>query len=733
MMTTKEIQSTGERIIRSLDQRELKTAFDLLHILIADGRTYLFRDEINEQEETYKRLLYYYAAGSKDQMQDKIYTDLLASVYELTNKITHKMLSVISPKLYYATLRIVSVQPITFVKLIHSIREASDLQNRIAMELTMNKLFKEIWTSVALSEEDANGLLDSLLNRTTTPDAANSPDDLTILNCQIVSALTLGLQEFFDRRKMILLIHAAESDDENVKIRAYTGLLLTLYRHKNQIDCYPEIGYRIENLMENTEFYKIVNVIILRFILSRETEKISKKMKDEILPEMMKLRAKFYSDAPSKDSPVDPSDLELNPEWMEKLSNSPISKKMEEFSKLQEEGADVMHLTFVHLKEFPFFRDINNWFMPFHKGLPVFSGHGKLLKAIETIVDTGLMCNSDLYSFFFSLMQIPEDQLLPMVGHLESQLSEWKQQEKSELQTPERHTTRIAGRYVQDLYRFYKLYHRRSEFEDIFLQNLDFHNLPVLQFYDADVNHLLSIADYYLGKNYAGDALVIYNRLSDTIEWDEMLFQKKGYCFQMEGDYPNALAEYGKAELINPDSKWLLRHTAQCHRAAGQTQKALDYYFHLEKTDPENLPVLLNIGSCYLEMKNYPEALKYYFKVDYLNQHGSKAWRPIAWCSFLVGKYDQARNYYSKIISHNPEYHDYINAGHTEWVLQNIASALDFYKKSIQTAGQNFETFHTTFTSDIPELLAAGITRNEMDLLLDQLRYLCDLPIQPLA
>ena len=723
MMTTKEIQSISARIIQSLDQRELKTAFDLLFLLTADSHIYLFRDEIDEQQETYKRLLYYYAAGSKDSMQEKIYTELLASVYELTSKITQKMLAVNSPKLYYAIQRTADMRTENIVQLTHLARSSYDIQNVSLSEAVTVKLFKAIWTSVSLSDEDVNGLLDSLLNRKTALDATDSPDDMTILNCQIVAALTLGLQEFFDRRKMILLIHAAESDDENVKLRAYTGILLTLYRYKNQIDCYPEIGYRIENLAENTEFHKIVNIIILRFILSRETEKISQKMKDEIIPELMKLHSKFNSGASSKDSPIENFEFEMNPEWIEKLSNSPIGKKIEEFNKLQEEGADVMHLTFVHLKDFPFFHEISNWFMPFHKGLSALSGHDKLLKSIETITDIGLMCNSDLYSFFFSLKQIPENKLNLLIGQMEGQLSEWKQQNKSELQASENQTVRNVGRYIQDLYRFYKLYSRRNEFYDIFTQKLDFHNLPILQFYDSDSHNLLSIANYYLGKNYFKDALVIYNRLSDTVEWDEMLFQKKGYCCQMTGDYKNALAEYAKAELINPNSKWLLRHTAQCYRAVGQTQKAIDYYLHLEKTDPENLPVLLNIGSCCLEMKNYSEALKYYFKVDYLDQHGSKAWRPIAWCSFLIGKYDQARNYYGKIISYNPDYQDYINAGHTEWVLQNITSALDFYKKSIQAADQNFETFYATFTNDIPELLAAGINRNEMDLLLDQLRY----------
>jgi tetratricopeptide (TPR) repeat protein len=235
---------------------------------------------------------------------------------------------------------------------------------------------------------------------------------------------------------------------------------------------------------------------------------------------------------------------------------------------------------------------------------------------------------------------------------------------------------------------------------------------------------LLNIADHYLHRNYFEDALTLYERLSATREEnDDTLFQKTGYCRQMRGDYKGAIADYAKAEIMNPGSKWLLRRTAQCYRAVGKPEKAIGYYLQYEKSDPENLSLLLSIGSCYLDMKNYTEALKYYFKVDYLDAKGNKAWRPVAWCSFLTGKYDQARNYYNKVLSHNPDSQDYMNAGHTEWALRNLKKALVFYKKSVEMLNGDYKKFRTTFDRDIPELTAAGIDPAEIPLISDQLRY----------
>lgn len=727
MMTTKEIHTVYRKIVGLLDRKELKAAFDALQNLVAGLQASGLQipglqDEQNRLQETYKQLLHYYIAGSKDPMQTKIYNELLASVYELTDKITQKLLAGDSPALYYAEQRTHDVSAENMIRLTDTARTAYDLQHFPAAEASVSKLFKKIWTTTFLSEEEMKSLRDTLVSK--HANAADEPENVSILNCQIVSALTLGLQAFFDKRKMHLLIDAAESRDEEVSIRAYTGILLTLYTYQCRMDYYPELGHRLDHLAETPGFGKTIYLIILRFILSRDTEKISNKLKDEIIPEMMKLNPKFNPRISLRDITPESLEGEMNPEWMEKFSDSPLGKKIEEFNKLQEEGADVMHSTFVHLKNFSFFSELNNWFMPFHEKQSALSGDDTLMKSLELMTHAGLMCDSDLYSLYFSFKQIPEEGRKMMMAQLESQLSELKQQKRAELQTKSNHTERIIGKYVQDLYRFYKLYQRRHEFNDIFTQKLDFHNLAILQRYFSDKEDLQNIAEYYLRKNYFEDALTIYRHLAETSESDEMLFQKMGYCKQMTGDYPGALEAYAKAEIIDPESKWLLRRTAQCYRAVKEPEKAIGYYLHYEKSDPENLSVLLSIGSCYLEMKNYSEALKYYFKVDYLDHNSNKAWRPIAWCSFLTGKYDQARNYYHKIISHQPDSQDFMNAGHTEWVLQNTNGALEFYQKSVQTAHFDFEKFKTDFQQDIPDLTAAGINAEEFPLMLDQLQYL---------
>ena len=94
----------------------------------------------------------------------------------------------------------------------------------------------------------------------------------------------------------------------------------------------------------------------------------------------------------------------------------------------------------------------------------------------------------------------------------------------------------------------------------------------------------------------------------------------------MMGDTEGALDAFLRAELLNPDSRWVIRRIASCYRILKQPEKAIEYYNKLtSRSDETYLSLDLNIGNCLLELKRYDEALKYFFKVDYLDGKNHKA------------------------------------------------------------------------------------------------------------
>lgn len=711
-MKVQQIDSTYTRILDSLNIGALKPAFDSIQGLIAGTGLYSFQNKLNELQETYQYMLRYFIEGTNDPMQDQIYASIRIGTYELVDHIRHEALNAESPQIYYSVKRTMDVQQIDIEALTGVLQTQYDVEDYIHYEDSLNQLFSKIWTTAFLSEKEIYPIQNSLKNETFP----------SLAKCQIVSALLLGLQTSFDKEKLYLLFDAASLKDEEIRIRALIAIFLTLYTYRSRTSFYPGIQHHLDILAEAPDFKRILDTIIIRFILSRETEKITHKLQEEIIPAMIKLAPKMNPNINLTDSSELSGD-EMNPEWKNILADSKLTKKLEEYNQMQEEGADVMHSTFIHLKHFPFFRNIGNWFLPFTIKHSAFKGMQKLSSVLETIIQASYMCNSDKYSLYFSIFQIPEEHRNIMINQMSSQLNEMNKQVGEELKNKQNKIENIIGQYIQDLYRFYKLFPRHTDFNDIFNWTLDFHNLPILKPYISDVETLVNIAEFYLRKGYFDNAQDIYQQLATQNTFDEMLYQKLGYCKQMNGDYAGALNEYLRSEILHSDSKWVIRRIANCYRALKQPENALKYYMRYDQLSPDNISIQINIGHCYMEIKNYNEALKYYFKADYLEPHSYKAWRAIAWCSFLTGKYDQARNYYKKILNNQPQTQDFLNAGHTEWCLQNTKKALTYYKAAIQSESGGFEVFYELFKEDIPTLVLIGIEMSEIALLLDQLRY----------
>jgi len=716
-MTLQEINKAYNRIIGSLDSKELKNAFDSIQSLISGSREISFQDKLNELQDTYKYMLRYRIEGAKDPMQEQIYNRIQTSSYELADRIRNKALAIESPLAFYSRRRSLQVQPnVTFENLHLQLSKHYATGNRAEYDAMLIVLFNKIWVSDPFTIEEA-AVIKNILFDNELPFTAG---------CQIVSALMLGLQAAFDSEKLMLLFDAANHENEEIKVRALISILLALYVYRKRTALYPQITNRLDALSETPGFTKAIRTITLRFILARETEKITRKLQNEIIPEMMKLSPKISNKINLKDITPEQLGEEMNPEWENIFADSSLGKKMEEFSELQQEGADVMHSTFVHLKSFPFFRELSNWLLPFTTEHSSFGdrfnqNNGEKLM-LDSMTLAAFMCNSDKYSLYFSMMQLPEEAKKMMMNQFDSQATEMIQQNKEELISKRGKLEAITGQYIQDLYRFFKIYPGHLDFNDIFSMPLDFHNLSILRPYISDEESLSSIAEFYLRKNYFSDALTIFNQLAETNQDSDILFQKIGYCKQMNDDLRGALDAYLRADLLNPGSKWVIRRIAGCYRSLKEPEKALKYYRRYEKLNPDNLSITISIGHCYLELRNYSEALKCFYKVDYLDGN-NKAWRPIAWCSFLTGKYDQARNYYKKILSNQPNTQDLLNAGHTEWALQNIKGAIEFYRQAVEKENRDFYKFQEEFNQDIPDLIVAGIEDTEISLMMDQLRY----------
>jgi len=736
-MTEKELKKRYNQICNNLSERKLKPTFDIIQELISGNNIGIYHDECRNLEETYHYMLKYTMEGINDPERQKVYQKLIVSVFELADKVYEVLRMRFSPSVEYEKKRVFKEQYIyemkDYLKDLEEFFKNHELQSLTSEKSSsgiysqineyhrkIHRLFYHIWLKDKLNSVEKSSLREFFY----------SPVIPVAYKSFIVSALSISLQRYFDEEKFSLLFDAYDTDEKEMSQRALVGLLINFYKYDRRLQNYPDITGHLKILNENPEFKKSIEGIIIQFIRSKETEKIQKRIRDEIIPEMIKispnLKDKINLDSLMEEELSD----DKNPEWKEIFKDSPgLIDKMEEFSELQMEGADVFMGSFSMLKSFPFFSQTVNWFIPFFTKNPEIA---KIIDVadetnrnfIETIGSAPILCNSDKYSFCFSIDKLPKENREFMAGGMKSEMDQFKELESNEeLIAPGRKSEIISNQYIQDLYRFYKLFPRKTDLEDIFNWRFDFHNKVALSdILKEDPKVLRNISEYYFAKNYFEEALEIYEDLLADNKSGE-LYQKIAFCYQKLNNFEKALDSYLKAELYDLNRLWNLKKIALCYRNLKQPAKALEYYKAAESLDPENLNNQLNIGHCLLELGKFDEALKCYFKVEYLAPGNNKVWRPIGWCSFLTGKKKQAEKYFTKLIENKPGKHDYMNMGHVKWSLGKRKQALDYYKKSISKEGFSEPRFLEFFEEDLPHLIRQGINKDDVPIMLDQLRY----------
>ncbi len=730
-MDNTHINQTQVEVEQALSEKKLKTAFSILSNIITEYHKGNLGDELYNIEYTYKSMLKYMIEGANDPQRQSVYNNILLTCYNLSDKLYSSVKENISTSLYYETKRNSKQNLNKSIFLLGNEVYSENTTNRILDNADIKSpqnstaifhLFNRLWIDNAITNEDATYLKKLLIDENIH----------FSIRCIFVSAITIGLIQEFCLNKLLLLFDILSIEEEKIRQRAITGLLLVLYKYDNRINLYPEITARLTLLQEDTKTIKNIVAITIQLIRTLETEKISTKLNEEIIPEVVKMQPTLRNKLDLDNLLGDNLTEDENPEWEDFFKDSPdLLNKLEELTELQMEGSDVFLSTFKMLKHFSFFNTLYNWFMPFHieneeiknitnQDSGIFSNS----KIQESMANSGFLCNSDKYSLFLSIPHMPDFQKDLMSKMLEQQLDQMDEIEKDEkLTQPGKKEAIISNRYIQDLYRFFKLHPKHNLFEDIFAWQMDFHNKFFFKQIIKDNNQFRQIGEFFFKKEYYKEAAEIFSLLEQKEPNHLEMVQKTAYCKQNLNEYTKALNLYLKADIIKPNQIWTTKKIALMYKHLKKPNKALEYYLLAEKLKPEDLHTQAAIGHCYFELKNYKEALKYYFKVEYLDETNTKVWHPIGWCSFATGNIEQAEKYYNKILHSSSKKHDYINMGHILWCKNNPKEALEHYKKAIELMDNNMKEFLDTIKEDKSLLIKNGINNEDIPMVIDQLRY----------
>ena len=741
-MDRKSLERNYHRVINFVYDKKLKDALDGLKDLVIQSRKGDFISQYESFDETYENLLKYSVEGVNDPEREKIYTHLLVSVIELADLSLQSAYLDVSDQYIYQLKKKIEIESkqikeaaINSIEDLAFDKELSEVLKGSLETLTdkkeeyqkhqevLVKIFNLIWLTDKFKDTDIK-LVNSIW------EAKNFP---WYEQAIIISALTLSSIRCFDVKKIELLIDYSFNEENQVRQRALVGLFLNLYIYNRRIPFYPELRDKIESLGANEDIQQQIELVTIQLLKSKETEKITKKLEDEILPEMVKFQPVLKDKLDLENMFSDDFTEDKNPDWERVFEDAPdLLDKLQEISKLQMEGADVFMSAFSRLKHFEFFNEVTNWFRPFHKDNfeinEILNNEQKNFDSdlfLDGLANSFFMCNSDKYSFCLNIQLMPELQKSMMLEMFYAELEGIKElQNEDDILNKSTSIKSIYSQYIQDLYRFYKLHPLKFEFTDIFNLKLDFYNCEFFKLLVKDENILRNIGEFLFEKNYFDQALEVYIMLNKQGDNSLEIFEKVGYCYQKLKNYPEALNNYKKAELFDANRAWNLKKLGLCNRYLKNYEESLSYYLEAEKLEPKNIYILTYIGNSYLDLDQPEKALEYYYKVEFQEDDNIKVLRPIAWILFVTGKFEKAKEYYDRLMKNEANKYDFMNLGHVEWCLGNQKTAIKNYKLSLNREDNNLKAFMASFNEDKKYLLEFGIDEFEITLMMDYLRYI---------
>lgn len=732
-MTDKEFKDINISVRHNVLRGRLHDAFSSLRLLSERLMAWETTSAINAIEESYKFMLDYAAKGVDDPGRAEIYDSIKSDILSITDRLSRGWLRRESPSLYFNTLRFEATRKDESISRLlarySALEGKSSMFNMVAdsgnaadtatdvqaeKEALEKRLFDRVWVSFPMHRESVEALADVVATDLHSKD----------LRYMVLCAIILGELQYHDEERLLLLIDAYTTATDNyLSMVALTGLMLGLFLHADR-HLSTRLSQRLDAAAETPTWAADMRAVFLELIRTRDTERITRKLRDEVIPQMLRLRPDMSKKFKAEGG-INLENLEENPEWQELLEKSGVTERLKELSDLQEEGADVFMGAFSQLKSFPFFNDIVNWFRLFS---PAHSALNKdRNKSFTPIFDmlslSPMLCDSDKYSFALSVVSMPDSQRAMMASQLEAQSAQMAEMSLASVATANIERRKAAKIFIQNLYRFFKLFRRKGEFCDPFDDSFTPCGVTALENVICDADTLGLVGEFYFKRGYWDEARDIFSILVDFIPPSALIFQKLGYCYQKDGEIDSALEYYLQAELLNAENHWTLRRIATCYRLLGDLEKALEYYEKIEKFYPEDVSLAMNVGHTLLEAGRLREAVDRYYKADYLDPASPRAWRPLAWSLFLTKDFAASHRYYDKVMTDAPTPEDYLNMGHLALAEKNIKEALNFYNLFIQIGSGGTEALVRALSTDRPSLAIAGVDPAMIPLIIDLILY----------
>ena len=687
-------------------------------------------DALISLRDDYRLMADYWQRGFSDPQREQVYDQLLRRMYVLTANMISNWQLTDSPFMKNLHLRPRKNRKDWSMSSVRAAME--DFVGSVAMlqlekngnsskELhqqhwqLMNDLFDYIVTSRQWRQQLADIFLDMLL----------SPTLSSIDQQMVVSAIMLSaLQTFCPQKFRVLAEVYRQSTDERVRQRALVGWVFAACCSDSRAwRLFTDVGDTIASLCEDEQTRSELAELQMQLIYCTEADADTHTIQKEILPDIMNgsnikmtRQGLVEMDEDGLDDILHPEAAEENMERME--------KSMHRMVDMQRQGADIYFGGFSQMKRFAFFSQLSNWFVPFYSQHPDISeiwNNTRGKKFLKAITRMGAFCDSDKYSFVLAFNQVLDrlpQSMLKLIEEGEATAIPMGGEVSEEQQEAPPFMRRL---YLQDIYRFYRLFTTRSEFFNPFAHTVFFSH-PLLAV-PALSSQSLSVARFLLKRHRYAEAVSVLANISEQ-QRDFQYYMMMGTALQHEPlpSQSSPLICYRQALQLQPDNERAKAALARALFASQEYEEALEHYNALLEQQPEHRSYQLNAAVCLINLQRSDEALKMLYKLNYLYPDDLSVNRVLAWALTLSGKYEQAEKLFSQLLAEEkPQPADMLNYGYCLWLSGNIEKAIGMFRQFIETQGDDGIDIEKEFMhgSEHELLLQHGITDTDIRLMLD--------------
>ena len=525
-----------------------------------------------------------------------------------------------------------------------------------------------------------------------------------------VTGIMLATIHCFYIAKFRLLVHLYQrSTDEPVRQRALVGWAFALNAEIGQ-SIYAEEKELVDKLLEDEACCQELVELQKQLIFCLDAERDHAILQNEIMPDLMKQPGGLRITRNGiEEAPEDELNDILHPDEAE-ANLERIEAGYQKIINMQKQGSDIYFGGFAQMKRFPFFNEMVNWFFYFdynHPDLSAISERAKNSRFLHSVLRSSPFCNSDKYSFTLAFEQVVDkipQNIMEIVERGEVALNDFAAEETVK-------PAFLRRIFLQDLYRFFRLFKERDAFRNIFdAENKDYLILSKSTFRQTHVEvYFNEVTAFLLKKGRRSEAAAMLDNYGE---------HRRDFHYYMMSAYlgREPKTNYAQALALQPDSERALAGYARALFNEGAYQEALENYDKLLVLQPDKKSYLLNKAVCLTNLKRYDEAERLLFRLNYEEEDDANVNRVLAWTLTSNGKYEQAEKLYNQLLSvKKPSADDLLNYGFCLWFSGHIDDAADCFHRYLLESGEPKESI---IENELDLIREKGITEPEIQMML---------------